>query len=496
MTSIWLSPRRPVVTDEIGEGRVHDVVVGAGLTGLVTALLLARAGRDVLVLEAREPGAVTTGHSTAKISLLQSTRCTQLLRRHSEEVVRAYVDANREGQEWLLRFCSERDVPAVRRAAVTYAPDPHAGLRQARAEYEAARLLGLGVRWSDDLPVPFPTHGGVVLADQAQVDPVQVVEALVADLRSHGGRVVTEARVTGVSGTSPHTVRCADGRRVDCETVVLATGAPILDRGLHFARLVPERSYALAFEHPSPPEMMLISAAGPTRSIRDARVDGTDLLLIGGEGHVVGRTRSERQHLARLRQWTGQSFPGAIEVAHWSAQDYRSHDGLPIIGTVPGGSDRIHVATGFAKWGMTNGVAAALAITSRIIGASVPWAEVLRGRPVNATALKGIASINARVVAAGARQVVTATGRALDGITPAEGEGVVGRDGIAPTAVSTVDGHTCALAAACTHLGGIVEWNDAEQTWDCPLHGSRFSSSGEVLEGPATHPLRPRRTSD
>ena len=39
------------------------------------------------------------------------------------------------------------------------------------------------------------------------------------------------------------------------------------------------------------------------------------------------------------------------------------------------------------------------------------------------------------------------------------------------------------------HLKGIVSWNDAEKSWDCPLHGSRFSADGDVIEGPSTRGL-------
>lgn len=492
MTSLWRIGHQPVVSDELEDGgAVQDVVVGAGLTGMVTALLLARAGREVVVLEARDLGAVTTGHTTAKLSLLQGTKYSEIVGSHPDEVVRAYVQANHEGREWLLQYCEERDVAVQRRSAVTFAPDEGAGLQHARAEHEAALRAGLDVRWVEDLAVPFPHAGGTVLDDQAQLDPMELLVALAADLRAHGGRLVTGARVTTAPGSRGQTVRLTDGRTLGCEHLVLATGTPVLDRGLHFARVSPQRSYSLAFEHPTPPELMLLSAHGPSRSIRDAPGATSPLLLVGGEGHVVGRTSSEAEHEERLRSWTHEYFPDAVEVARWSAQDYSSHDGLPIVGSVPGASGHVHVATGFDKWGMTNAVAASLTIAARVLGGHLPWAGTLWDRPVRGKAVMGLADINTRVVASAIGHGLTAVVRPVPEGPPEEGSGVVGREGLAAVATSTVDGRTCSVSGLCTHLGGVLEWNDAERSWDCPLHGSRFAPDGTVLEGPATRPLSP-----
>jgi len=150
-TSLWRD-RAPIDTDQSLADAYDDLVVGAGLTGLVTGLLLARAGRSVAVVEARDVGAVTTGNTTGKVSLLQGTRLSHILERQSDRVARAYLDANREGQAWLLRFCEDHGVPFERRDAVTYAADER-WLDAARAEHEAARHLGLDVRWQEELGV-------------------------------------------------------------------------------------------------------------------------------------------------------------------------------------------------------------------------------------------------------------------------------------------------------------------------------------------------------
>lgn len=465
MESLWQTGPGVPDSDAVADGATYDdVVVGAGLTGLTTGVLLARAGRRVVVLEAREVGAVTTGRSTAKLSLLQGTKLSSLRAAQSLEVTRAYVDANREGQEWLLRFCAEHDVPVQVRDAVTYAA-VREELDHVRHEHEVGRELGLGSVWKDDLDVPFPHVGGTVLADQAQFDPMQVLRALADELREHGGELQQGHRVIGVSWTGPRRVTLDDGRAVRADKVVLATGSPILDRGLYFAKLDPGRSYCLAYDLDVSLSGMYLSAGPSTRSVRDAPVDG-GRLLVGGNGHPVGRTASEAAHLDELREWTATWFPDAVETHAWSAQDYASHDGFPYVGALPRGGGHIFVATGYDKWGMANAVAAARNISASILGAPPSWARVLGRRVTRPGPASRILTRNTRVGLAAAGSLVQ---RARRGVS-------------APP-------ESCGLVGLCTHLGGVVQWNDAERTWDCPLHGSRFAEDGEVLEGPATRAL-------
>ncbi|MBC7277633.1 MAG: FAD-dependent oxidoreductase [Nocardioides sp.] len=496
MRAMWQDhPETPSPDPFPDDDRFDDVVVGAGITGLTVGLMLARAGRRVGVVEARRVGSGTTGRTTGKLSLLQGTRLSQILSAQSRGVAEAYVEANREGMAWLLGFCAEHDVPVQTRDAVTYASADDE-LTSVREEHEAAGSLGLDVRWADDLDVPFPHVGSTVLADQAQFDPMDVLGALATQLRGHGGTVHEGHRVMGVSGRGTPEITLDDGRVLRAENVVLATGVPTLDRGLYFAKVEPKRSYILAFEGVEPPPAMYISVASSSRSIRGVPGDATTgpRLLVGGAGHVVGRTESELSRVHELREWTARHFDGAVETHAWSAQDYASHDGIPFVGTLPRGGGHIYLATGYDKWGLTNGVAAARAIAGQILGSTPSWAKVLGRRITRPRGAARIASLNVGVGLAATRSLVRAEFATAHTPT-ADGAGAVGRDGVLPVGTSNLEGRTCSVVALCTHLGGTLRWNDAEKSWDCPLHGSRFSADGEVLEGPATKALLKRDAS-
>lgn len=516
--SLWLDTHTPesIPTDTFTEGAHYDTVVaGAGLTGLTTAVLLARSGHKVAVLEARSVGVVATGNTTAKLSLLQGTNLSSIRKHHSDEILQAYVDGNQEGQSWLVRYLEEHEVPYQRRTAYTYAAT-ESGLSSLREEFAACQNAGLPVEWTEKTDLPYPVSGAIALKDQIQFHPMEVLGALAAELRHRGGELIEGVRVTGASSgdgswrdteedaarsstdddtegspfidAAPLTVETSQGS-VTASRLMLATGVPVLDRGGYFAKLKPNRSYAMTYRVPgspaSIPEGMYLSADSPGRTLRTVPVNGEELLLIGGNDHVVGRSPSEAAAVQDLEEWAQEHFPGAERTHVWSAQDYRTSQYVPFFGKLPRGGGKIYLATGYNKWGMSNAVAAALAISAQILGGHMAWAETLGARMTSPsdvlTGLKDNAEVGATMVAGWAAAEV----HALPKEAPAEGEGAVGREHGKPVAVSTVEGETCKVSAICPHLGGVLKWNDAALSWDCPLHGSRFAADGELLEGPA-----------
>jgi glycine/D-amino acid oxidase-like deaminating enzyme len=471
----------------------YDVVVaGAGITGLLTGLLFARAGLSVALLEAREVAAATTGNTTAKVSVLQGTKLSQLRRSHPDATVREYVDANLEGQAWIRRYCDDHQVPYQARPAFTYATT-EAGHAAAQAELDAARAVGLPATWNPDPGLPFRTLGAVELADQLQLHPMDLVDALVEELAAEGAVIHEWSRVTGLRKRGGGVQLEVAGVRVDARHAVLATSQPVTFRGGFFARLKSQRSYAAALRSSWVAPGMYLSSDRVTRSVRSVPgPDDRELLLVGGNGHVTGRGPAPSKQLDGLIAWARSTFP-VSEVTHtWSAQDHQSISKLPYVGSATPSDDRILVATGFDKWGFTNAGAAALLLSKTVLGGAPEWAGALRSwapRDLGSlpTALLFNGSVGAQVADGWLRRVPIG-----DGAEPQEGQGRVTRDGIHPTAECVLAGQRHRVSAICPHAGGILRWNDAEHSWDCPLHGSRFAADGSVLEGPATRGLDAR----
>lgn len=494
MKSLWLDRESTFTSDAIPDRKHFDtIVVGAGLTGMVAALLLSRAGQRVVVFEARTLGAVTTGHTTGKLSLLQGGALSSLRSQYSLKVVQAYVEANRTGQAWLMQYMEQQGIPFQRRTAVTFATSDD-GARQLRKEAAVSRDAGLDVHFSRDAALPFPVVEALELEGQAQIHPMEVLDTLAGDIRGHGGLIVEDVQVQNVEARDPLEVTTRKGA-FTADTVVVATGTPILDRGLYFAKLEPNRSYAAALRLPEGmplPQAMYLSIDSPTRSQRTQPVAEGELLLVGGYGHTGGRAASPKAHLDELLGWAQQHYPGAQATHTWSAQDYRATNLMPFFGKLPRGHGRIFFGTGYNKWGISNGVAAALSITSDILGGQSDWARVIHHRTTSpkgaAEAIRLNAGVAKRLVEDQAR--IRSNPEITDQTRPSEGTGVVGLYKGEPAAVSTVDGKVCKVSAVCSHLGGILSWNDAEKSWDCPLHGSRFTPEGKYLEGPATHHLK------
>jgi glycine/D-amino acid oxidase-like deaminating enzyme/nitrite reductase/ring-hydroxylating ferredoxin subunit len=497
MRSLWAQTAPPIPDDASAPpGGTTVVVAGAGLTGLAAATMLQSAGVRVAVVEARSIGAVTTGNTTGKLSLLQGDVLAHVREHAGDEALRAYVESNRAGQEWLCREMQGIAGAVAEESAVTYATTP-AGVKTLDAEFAAAQSAGLPVERlaqpaRDELGVPFEIEAALRLEAQFRLHPLRVLAELARRLRAQGVPIVTGCRMTDVAVEDHGVVVKTERGDIRAATLILAAGASVLDRGLLFARLVPSRSFVVAYDLPAgapSPRGMFLSVDEPSRSLRCDDVDGIRVLTIGGGAHITGRAEHTGPLLAEVDDWALSNWPAARRRTWWAAQDYRSVTHLPFAGLLPRSGGHIHAATGYGKWGMTNAVASAMRIAGRIVGSEEPWAATLDAHHAGLADIGETIQANTSVgghlladwVRSGVGQSTTDP--------PAEGSGRIARRGMSPVAESTTGGVTRRLSGVCTHLGGILSWNDAECSWDCPLHGSRFTPEGHVLEGPAVAAL-------
>ena len=482
------------------------VVAGAGFTGLITALMAAARGHSVVVLEARTVGAGASGATTAKVSVLQGTRLSQIRNRHGLDTAHAYADANLYGLDWWADFCDTHDVPVQRPRAVTFSRGL-LGTGSLTKEMRTLVDLGLPARWYDRIDVPFPAGAAVELPEQLQFDPAEALAALVRAVEALGVRIVEGARVTGLNargrgdqayvevtadvsggdvvvapsatsgGTGPARAAPAPTRStLTARDVVLATATPASDRGPTVATMEAERSYLCAFDHPGGlPEGMYVSVESPTRSLRTVPAADGEVLLVGGNGHRTGTAAGTTVKLDSLREYAEKHFPGARLTHGWSAQDYHPVTMLPRSGPLPWGRGRVHFAGGYSKWGLAAAPAAAGITVDRLEGREP---RTSFGRPTITGTVRGAVPIAAglpvQLAATAAQAVVRRPRPSIRPMGQARGD----------------DDETCRVGLLCPHLGAVLSWNQAERSWDCPWHGSRFTACGELLEGPATRGLR------
>ena len=489
--SIWIATAPEIAARSSLDGDVRGVdvaVVGAGIAGLTTALFCARAGLNVLVIEAGRIGVSTTGHSTVKVTAQHGTAYGALREMHGDDVVRAYGAANRWGMDEIARLVAQYEIGCdlERVAHIVYA-DTDDQVEIVDREVAAAQIAGLEVERLDsldDLPGT-PVTAALRVPDQLLLHPVRYLLGLADAVEREGGRIVEGTRVLTVDEDRDEQVLSTPDGEVRADHIVVATHAPIDDHGVMFSRYLPQMEYAIAVatRDPVPPESY-IYCTDPTRSIRWVDLDGERLMIVVGEKHKVGEEDVGDDAWFKLVDWVETRW-GVERVAYrWSTHDLFGYDGLPIMGPMEG-VDRRYVLTAFGSWGMTNATAGAAIVRDAIAGTEHEWASTFA--PASHHVKGGVKDALKENVKAGMHLVGDRLKRHdgdVDDLSPGEGD-VFTIGGREVGVCRLEDGSLRAVSASCTHLGCLVGWNSSERTWDCPCHGSRFDKLGAVINGPS-----------
>jgi glycine/D-amino acid oxidase-like deaminating enzyme/nitrite reductase/ring-hydroxylating ferredoxin subunit len=475
--------------------RTEVCVIGAGIAGISTAYLLARAGKRVVVLEDGAVGGGETGRTTAHLSNALDDRYYHLERLHGADGAHLAAASHAAAIDRIESIVREEriDCGFERLDGYLFVP-PGESDEILHTELDAARRAGLaGVELMKRVPnLSFDLGPCLRFPRQAQFHPLVYLSALVAALDRMGNKVYGKTHVTGVEPGPPARITTDGGHTVTADFVVCATNTPVIDWLVIHSKQAAYRTFAIGARlDGNVPPALYWDTADPYHYVRQSN----GVLIVGGEDHKTGQADDGDERLARLESWTRERFPiGAVEY-RWSGQVMEPVDGLGYIGRNPGDKGHVFVATGDSGHGMTHGTIAGILITDLILGQTNEWEHLYDPSRKSIKAGGEYAKENLNVAVQYTDYVTPGEVKSEAEIQP--GHGAIVRHGLKKVAVYRDEGGTLHRASAvCTHLGCIVQWNSLEMSWDCPCHGSRFGTDGRVLNGPALSGLEVEQQKD
>lgn len=480
-----------------GDAQAQVCVIGAGIAGLTSAYLLAREGRDVLLIDALGIGAGETGRTTAHF-FPPDEWYTGLEEYYGAANARLIADSVAAATDLVESIVAREDIDCDFQRLDGYLfALPGNGFQDLSKEHEAATRAGVPAELMARVPgLAFDTGPCVRYPRQAQFHPLKYLAGLAGAFLRMGGRIHCGVRALDVRDDQGFRMVETETGTIRADAVVVATNTPFNHKVVMHTKQAGYRTYVVALRVPKNalPHILLWDTGDPYYYVRladDEQVAGGELLVVGGADHKVGQDEHPEHRYAAIERWVRERFPMVREVAYrWSGEVMEPSDGLAYLGRDPGGSEHVYFITGDSGNGMTHCTAGAMLVTDLIMGRENPWRSLYDPARKVKHGLGDFAAEQANTLAQYRDWV---TGGEVDSAAEiAPGQGAIVREGMHKLAVyRDEDGALHAVSATCTHLGCVVHFNSAEKSWDCPCHGSRFGTDGAVLHGPAAKALAP-----
>jgi glycine/D-amino acid oxidase-like deaminating enzyme/nitrite reductase/ring-hydroxylating ferredoxin subunit len=490
-SSYWVqdSPLQAQYPRLQGWHKTQVAVLGGGITGLSIALELLQRGYQVTVLEAHTIGSGTTGGSTGHLEAHPEVEPATLLRQLGAEDGRAYVAQRMRAIEVIEQRADAAS--DVQRIPGYYYSERNDRTREIRKQMEAAMELGLQVEWTRDVPLPYAAEG-FRIDHMGRMHAANYLKRLAELVVEAGGFIFENTFGQGSNAKHATTMQAGQGT-LEFEHLVLAVHCNFSDVQRVYFQTPPYQSYVVAARVSNPPpDALFWDDNDPYYYTRRALTIDPELIIVGGCDHRTGMGNPLAAQ-AQLRQYVSARFELKEFVSQWSAELFEPVDGRPLIGKLPH-KDNIWVATGLSGVGLTWGTAAGWLIADGIMGRTNRIHQLLSPARMGMQGMKTLFQEHLKTAADYSERVLPAHRFDADHLGPGEGAvGVVNHEHVA----ACRDRSGCAhrLSPICTHMGGVVHWNEAEQTWDCPVHGGRFSASGKRLYGPPASDLGPPKPS-
>jgi glycine/D-amino acid oxidase-like deaminating enzyme/nitrite reductase/ring-hydroxylating ferredoxin subunit len=503
-TSVWMGttevPQFQPLTQDV---RANVCIVGAGIAGMTTAYLLARAGRAVVLIDDGPIGGGETGRTTAHLTAALDDRYYEIAKIHGEEGARLAAESHMSAIHRIETIASMEDIDCDFERTEGYLfLGGDSTRKELEQELEATHRAGINdTQIVDRIPFTFWDSGPALrFPRQATFHPLKYLKGLARAILRDGGKIYSGVHAEKIEDGEPARVTTSDGFVISADNVVVCTNTPVNDWLIIHSKQSAYRTYVIGARVPrgSVPHGLYWDTPDPYHYVRLQRAEdgsGQDLdyeyLIVGGEDHKTGQANDMAERFTRIEQWTRERFPMIERVEfRWSGQIMEPVDYMAYIGKNPGGDEHIYVATGDSGNGMTHGTVAGIILNELVQGRKHQWAKLYDPSRVKLRATPEYVKENANVAEQYKDYFTAGDVQSFESIKPGEGA-VVGR-GRGKIAVyrderGTIHQHS----AVCTHLYCIVNWNDTEKTWDCPCHGSRFDPYGNVVNGPAIVGLSP-----
>lgn len=490
--SLWQHTVEPLdQNNQNGNNSIFDVIiVGGGITGLTTALLLQQQGKRCVLAEAHNLGFGTTGGTTAHLNTILDIPYYQIQKDFGEDDAKIVAEGTREAIGIVERLVREYQIDCgfERKAACLYAQTPDEA-DELQKIVDAAREVGVDASWAEETPVPIPFVKAAIFSEQAQMHPTRYIFGLAKAFAEAGGIILEQCHINDVKAGGLVTAYTSTGD-LRASSLVYATHLPPGLNIFNF-RCAPYRSYAAAFVLSSGqyPDGLAYDLKDPYHYFRSQETDGNKYLIAGGYDHKTGHNENTGHSFLELEAYVKRYFGDAEAAYKWSSQYYESDDGLPYIGAMPE-QENVYVATGYGGNGITLGTLAGRIISDLIVTGSSKYADVFEPSRVKMVAgFRNFVKENADVaVSFVKRRFSFEQLEQLASLAPGEAA-IAEFEGKKVGIYKNEDGKVQMVNPTCAHAGCIVAWNAAEKTWDCPCHGARYSPDGECVTGPAKRDL-------
>ena len=503
-TSVWMDttevPQFQPLTQDL---RSNVCVVGAGIAGMTTAYLLARAGRAVVLIDDGPIGGGETSRTTAHLTAALDDRYYNIETMHGEEGARLAAESHMSAIHRIETIASMEDIDCdFQRVEGFLFLGGESTRKDLERELEATQRAGItDTQLVDRIPFGFWDSGPALrFPRQATFHPLKYLKGLARAILRDGGKIYTGVHAEKIEDGEPARVTTSEGHVISADNVVVCTNTPVNDWLIIHSKQAAYRTYVIGARVPkgSVPQGLYWDTPDPYHYIRIQHAEDKsgheldyDILIVGGEDHKTGQAADTEERFVRLEQWTRERFPMVERLDYrWSGQVIEPVDYMAYIGKNPGGDEHIWIATGDSGNGMTHGTIAGIILNELVQGRKHQWAQLYDPSRIRLRATPEFVKENVNVAEQYKDWFTGSDAGDVAAIKPGGGA-VIGRGRGKIAVYRDEGGDIHQLSAVCTHLYCIVHWNDTERTWDCPCHGSRFDPYGKVVNGPAIVGLSP-----